>query len=413
MIAIGNLVTYAVGSLDTRKIFGDALGNSQFKQMTIIAATSLLGSVLVTSVAVRERVLVTARDSEARPGVMTILTQLFRRTVRLPPRIRSICWVQFWSWIGWFPFMFYSTTWVGETYFRYEVPSSGMTLPEDALGEIGRLGSLSLMIYSVVTFVSSVVLPWCILSLDQAKAARTPRGMLRLCGRIDLVRPDLQTAWMLSNGVFAATMFWAPFARSLRIATLLVAICGVPWSVANWAPFAFMGVEINRLALSSSTPSSRTDKSSNAAVSMSASPVYNSRQRASVPPDARDPNDPDSDIELNVLRLNHRQDSIDPDLEEGESGSSSSSTGELAGIYLGVLNVYTTIPQFVGSIISWIVFSILEPPSRESQEPHDGQSGELMNLRREGPNAISVCLFIGAISAILAIEATRRLKMTK
>lgn len=61
MVAIGHLVGYAIGSVDTVKIFGTAFGDTQFKQMTVIAALSLIISTSVTSYAVRERVLVSVR----------------------------------------------------------------------------------------------------------------------------------------------------------------------------------------------------------------------------------------------------------------------------------------------------------------------------------------------------------------
>jgi solute carrier family 45 protein 1/2/4 len=113
------------------------------------------------------------------------------------------------------------------------------------------------------------------------------------------------------------------------------------------------------------------------------------------------------DTELEVLRLNHND--SDSDADEEDPSSNIPSTGELAGIYLGVLNVYTTLPQFVGTFISWIVFTLLEPgtaPEKDS-DPSDTQ---WMNLDKDKPNAISICLFIGAISALVAAEATRRLR---
>jgi solute carrier family 45 protein 1/2/4 len=61
MVAIGHLIGYAIGSVDMVKIFGTALGNTQFKQMTVIAALSLIFSVLVTCYAVKERVLISVR----------------------------------------------------------------------------------------------------------------------------------------------------------------------------------------------------------------------------------------------------------------------------------------------------------------------------------------------------------------
>lgn len=95
------------------------------------------------------------------------------------------------------------------------------------------------------------------------------------------------------------------------------------------------------------------------------------------------------------LHLNHG-------LEEA-SGSS----GESSGKYLGIMNLYTTLPQFVGTGISWVVFSLLEPGkspelSKES-DPSEHHS-------TDGPNAIGVCLFIGAVCAVFAALATRRLK---
>lgn len=61
MSAIGQLVGYGVGSIDTVSILGTFLGDTQFKQMTVIAAMFIVGSVLVTSYAVKERILITAR----------------------------------------------------------------------------------------------------------------------------------------------------------------------------------------------------------------------------------------------------------------------------------------------------------------------------------------------------------------
>ena len=61
MSAIGQLISYVIGSIDTVSIFGTTIGDTQFKQMTVIAALSLLISVLVTCYAVKERILITAR----------------------------------------------------------------------------------------------------------------------------------------------------------------------------------------------------------------------------------------------------------------------------------------------------------------------------------------------------------------
>ncbi len=140
-----------------------------------------------------------------------------------------------------------------------------------------------------------------------------------------------------------------------------------------------MGVEINNLG-SSSSPSSRA-------------PSHGTTTYHRLPPSPDYDHDPDPPIELDALHLTHPT----------HDDPTPASTGELAGIYLGILNLFTTLPQFVGTFISMLVFAVLEP----------GQSPELAEgeLRpAEGVNAIAVCLFIGAVSALGAAWATGRLR---
>lgn len=107
------------------------------------------------------------------------------------------------------------------------------------------------------------------------------------------------------------------------------------------------------------------------------------------------------------LRLNH----LDRDIDD----SADASTGETAGIYLGILNLFTTLPQFVGTFISMIVFSLLEPGKHPElhKGSEQGQEGEATEKSTDGPNAIAVCLFIGALSAVGAAYATARMKAAR
>jgi solute carrier family 45 protein 1/2/4 len=148
-----------------------------------------------------------------------------------------------------------------------------------------------------------------------------------------------------------------------------------PWVLGSWAPFTFLGIEVNRMSGNSSGAPNRS--------------AY--RQLSW-----------DESIELerpgsaqSTLRLEHDTDDV------------VASTGELSGIYFGILNIYTTLPQFVGTFTSLIVFSILEP-GKSPELAHDANSEE--HHGTEGPNAIAVCLFIGALSALGAAYATWRLK---
>jgi solute carrier family 45 protein 1/2/4 len=172
-------------------------------------------------------------------------------------------------------------------------------------------------------------------------------------------------------------MIFAPMVQSANFATLLLALCGVSNAIAGLAPGTFLGVEVNRMSSSVPTSHSRTTSSGRLSSDSIELGLTGS------PP--------------NTLHLRH----------DSTSSISSTSTGELSGIYLGILNIYTTLPQFVGTAISWVVFSILEP----------GKSPELAkevnpdeHHTKDGLSGIGVCLFIGALSAVVAAWSTRRLR---
>lgn len=60
-----------------------------------------------------------------------------------------------------------------------------------------------------------------------------------------------------------------------------------------------------------------------------------------------------------------------------------------------------------------IVFSVLEPGKSPELAGEGAPTGEAEAEVRKGPNAIAVCLFIGAVSAVGAAYATRRLKFVR
>lgn len=226
MSSIGHMIAYGAGAVDLVSIFGKTLGDTQFKQLTVISTVALLGSTALTCWAVTERVLVVSKPAK-HEGRFKVFRQIWSTLLNLPPRIQAICWAQFWAWIGWFPFLFYSTTWVGETYFRYDVPADARK-SDDTLGAIGRIGSTALVMYSMITFAGAWILPMFVQSPeDNAFTHRPPQAIAGFLTRFNKVKPDLLTAWMLGHLMFAASMALAPFATSFRFATVLVCLCGM------------------------------------------------------------------------------------------------------------------------------------------------------------------------------------------
>ena len=180
-------------------------------------------------------------------------------------------------------------------------------------------------------------------------------------------------------------------------------------------------------------------------------PLHTPRQQ-SISPKAdgndSDGEDEDDDIELNLGAAQHANGFLTHD----DPLATDASTGETAGVYLGILNLYAAAPQLLGTLINFIVFAIVEPgKSRElagdtssggagTGEPHNHThvgtvAGDIfggdMNIGNpnasaalrafikrdhadegtaQGVNAIAVCMFIGGLSSIGAAYATWRLK---
>jgi solute carrier family 45, member 1/2/4 len=228
MGSIGHISGYGLGAVDLVGMLGTTLGDTQFKILSLIAAAGMLGSSAITCWAVTERVLVSVRQDPRNPKRrFKVFHQIWSTLLNLSPRIQAICWAIFWSWIGWYPFLVYSSTWVGETFFRYDVPADAQS-SEDALGDMGRVGSTALTVYSIVVFLGAWLMPLFVRSPeDEGFTPRPPQSIARWVETINKVKPDLLTVWIGSNFVFSAAMFLAPFATSFRFATVLVGLCGL------------------------------------------------------------------------------------------------------------------------------------------------------------------------------------------
>lgn len=244
MGSLGHIVGYGMGAVDLPGTFGTLLGSTQFQQLTLIAALGILSTSAATCWAVTERVLITPASSSSRRGSASsnsnsrakVLRRIWSTTLDLPPRIQGICWAVFWGWIGWFPFNVYSSTWVGETYFRYDAPAAAAAAgaPDptitstDALGDMGRIGSYTLTIYSFMTFTGAWLLPLLVRAPeDEGYTARPPQRIASLVRRLHAAKPDLLTVWVAGHALFASAMVFAPFATSFRFATVLVVFCGI------------------------------------------------------------------------------------------------------------------------------------------------------------------------------------------
>ncbi|KAF2841419.1 hypothetical protein M501DRAFT_921053, partial [Patellaria atrata CBS 101060] len=269
----GNIVAYMFGSVNLPKML-PFLGDSQFKGLCAIASLALVLTVSVSCGSIGER------DARFEPppentgtGLISFFTGLFRSMRRLPPQIKKVCQVQFFAWMGWFPFLFYITTYCGEIYadpLFEENPNMSESEIDAVFEKATRIATRALLIFAITTFTASIVLPFVIQPTYEAPQEVTPTPLtptssgllpskssklsssqrtsrlLSLFPSFRISSLTLRRAWLLSHIFFAFLMFMTFFVSSVPAATALIALIGLPWALTGWAPFALISSEISK-----------------------------------------------------------------------------------------------------------------------------------------------------------------------
>ena len=142
---------------------------------------------------------------------------------------------------------------MGEVLKRYDTSYTSTGSSDDKLGEITRVGSMALVLYSCVSLVASISLPWVIESPPSDSLHKKPvptsnSALARFLRWMEPRKPELTSVWIWAHVSFAGLMFLTLFAASVGFATFLVAFSGVAWALMTWAPFSIVGEEIQRLS---------------------------------------------------------------------------------------------------------------------------------------------------------------------
>ncbi|KMU76221.1 alpha-glucoside transporter [Coccidioides immitis RMSCC 3703] len=311
------------------------------------------------------------------PGVICFFKQVFASIKRLPPQIRKVCEVQLCAWVGWFPFLFYSTTYIGQLYVN-PIFDQHPDLPEDAISaiweEATRVGTFALLAYAVTSFVASMVLPLLVVptyrpalaqdsdtdttssdrpylsrhpststlsftasagaAIETSHEAVQPSEKYNVLSKLQIPGLTLRRLWFLSHVLFSLCMFSTFLIYSPQAGTVVIAIVGISWALTLWAPFAFISAEVAK-----------------------------------------------SDAENRERRHQLRQGI--PDLSHGHPGSECDENGsseekvDQAGVILGIHNVAISFPQIASTLISSAIFKALQKPRGE---PWDDSVGWVLRF---------------------------------
>lgn len=202
-----------------------------------------------------------------------------------------------------------------------------------------RAGTFALLLFALVSLISNTILPLFIAPTFGTLANNTSHknrlSFLQIPGL------TIRRLWIMSHAIFATAMMCTFFVKNVWGATAIVASCGVPWAITLWAPFALLSGEISkRDALKRG--------------------LMRDESPARVP-------------SISTLRDN----------EEYE---------DQAGIILGLHNVSIAAPQVIATVLSSILFKLLQKPRGE-----------------QGDTSLGWVLRFGGLTACGAIFMTARL----
>lgn len=259
LIGVGNILGFIAGYVNLTKPLW-FLGETQFQILCAIASVSLAVTVAVSCILVHERDPRTEGvASPKNPGVFVFFIKLFKSIKRLPPQIKQVCKVQFCGWVGFFPLLFYSSSYIGEIYVQPHLEKDPHMSPEklnELYEQATRVGSFALLVNSIVSLLTNVLLPFFIApTYDNQAAMNQPirpayhRRSTRSRTWLDRLRIPgftLNRAWFGSLVLFSGAMLCTLVVRSVEAATALIGIAGITWAMTLWAPYAIISAEISR-----------------------------------------------------------------------------------------------------------------------------------------------------------------------
>ncbi len=105
--SIGSIVGYIAGLIDLPRYLS-LFGNSQFKILCALTSIGLIFTLVLCCCFVEERRFRPKDEKEIRKNFSTI-SKMLHSFRTLSKRTKQICKVQFFSWLGWSPFLFYIT----------------------------------------------------------------------------------------------------------------------------------------------------------------------------------------------------------------------------------------------------------------------------------------------------------------
>jgi len=398
MTGMGNICGFIFGYIDLPNIL-PFLGKTRFQILCAIASLLLGITLLISCFYIKERdPRLDSPPASSRLGLVSFFEQVFKAIRHLPPQIAKVCEVQLAAWVGWFPFLYYATTYIGQLYVNpifEDHPNFPDKDIDRAWEDATRIGSFALLVYAIISFVANITLPVLVvpsykpivasdrqhgegllegeeesdIGARRMSASSIPYGApLEQQPQSSKANKDgpawlaylqipgftLRRAWLLSHILFAACMFSTFFVYTHQAGSAVVGLLGISWAMTLWAPFALISAEVSRIDTEYRIRRVRAARTV-AEGSRNAATATADRHRYS----------PHEDLE-NGREVPH----VKAPGEEDENPAQ-------AGIVLGLHNVAVSAPQILSSLVCSAIFKTFQKPRGE---PWDDSVGWVLRF---------------------------------
>ncbi|KAL2883808.1 hypothetical protein SGCOL_000956 [Colletotrichum sp. CLE4] len=234
---LGNVVLSSIGFVDAQWSLTGANSNARFKILALAVAACTFTTVGLTCYFITDQYATTPRGRQVsfarRSWSIISPTGLAKRWNKIPPRSRRVCEIQFWAWAGWFPVLYYMSTFAYETALSDKLEQSQRQLrqPDRELVESAKdFGFFASFAFALGSFAASVLLQL----LDRVMPAFSR---------------NLPRVWLASQCFLGYCMHLTFVARNGATAIIVVAMMGATAAVTMWAPFALISAEISELSV--------------------------------------------------------------------------------------------------------------------------------------------------------------------
>ncbi|KAG9317437.1 hypothetical protein JVU11DRAFT_1637 [Chiua virens] len=396
MTQAGNIIGYGFGFLPLGKLpFLAFLGGGQFRKFCVISIIILVATVWITCFFHEEKE-TTNRRKESHNKLHDILENIYSAITSLPDPIRRVCFVQLFAFMGWFPFLFYSTTYIGQV-MAYELGR------EPDLEVATRTGEFAMLLYSIVAVIAGAVLPFLArrdpsLLPEEGDDEETHTRRLRI--RLHRMREEalasgkslqlpwkpilLRDIWMGAMVLFMILMLSSFFISTVPGAIAMISLVGICWSVTCWVPFAIIMEFLKEMTQSPGTTTT-------------------SRLPAPRSVDERDP------------LIQDQCDDTQAGTVLGEPPSGEQGQPIAGGTILGIHNLAIVMPQFIIAVVASLIFRIVD--ESVSVKPFPAHPEDILSSLASGGLGDHTTYYgkygVGLGAAVRVVPLTKAEKETK